>query len=505
MKCFIRMSLSLTLLVISVMFVMPAQMLAGAAVEVWTQRFDGLGRREYKAAAIAVDANGNVYIVGNVFVASLHGVCATIAYSSGGAALWTNYYGGDPNETGAFAKAIAAGSNGVIYITGDFANSGTGRDYFTIAYSTAGTPLWTNSYTAGVTYEDTRAVAVGGNGNVYVTGLSDLVGSEADYATVAYSSTGLPLWTNRYNGPANNSDSPAGISVAGNGNVYVTGTSLGGSSYYDFATIAYSSSGTPLWTNRFDAGDQSLEVASGLAADGIGNAFVTGISGNSSVTIAYSSSGLPRWTNWYAGVTRAVVLDGDGNVFVTGNRGLVDYATIAYSNDGAPLWTNIYTPANQFPDTSLSLTTDRCGNAYLAGTDAGDYVTIAYSGSGAPMWTNRYGGTNSFDQAEGLATDSNGNVYVIGSSSADGVSTESDWVTVKYAPVPEFTTNHWLPDGNFSMLLAGGCSANYRVEASTNLVSWLEVTNVSTTNGTAVITDLEARNFPVRFYRAVSE
>jgi len=46
---------------------------------------------------------------------------------------------------------------------------------------------------------------VDGSGNVFVTGDS-ASGSgfdTADYATIAYSNAGVPLWTNRYNGPAN--------------------------------------------------------------------------------------------------------------------------------------------------------------------------------------------------------------------------------------------------------------------------------------------------------------
>ena len=34
----------------------------------------------------------------------------------------------------------------------------------------------------------------------------------------------MPLWTNRYNGPANNGDYPSALAVDANGNVYVTGT-----------------------------------------------------------------------------------------------------------------------------------------------------------------------------------------------------------------------------------------------------------------------------------------
>jgi len=86
---------------------------------------------------------------------------------------------------------------------------------------------------------------VDGSGNVFVTGYSFGVPGDyamSDYATIAYSGTGVPLWTNRYNGPENGGDQAVAVAVDASGNVFVTGTS---------ATIAYSGAGVPLWTNRY--------------------------------------------------------------------------------------------------------------------------------------------------------------------------------------------------------------------------------------------------------------
>src|SRR5437016_3227733 len=68
----------------------------------------------------------------------------------------------------------------------------------------------------------------------------------------AYAQGGVPLWTNRYNGLGNGDDYAYAVAADSGGNVFVTGYSTGSSGAPDYATVAYSSAGVPLWTNRYD-------------------------------------------------------------------------------------------------------------------------------------------------------------------------------------------------------------------------------------------------------------
>jgi hypothetical protein len=67
----------------------------------------------------------------------------------------------------------------------------------------------------------------------------------ADIVTVAYSSAGAPLWAQRFNGQGNKSDSPSALAVDANGSVYVAGVSETSTSGewpnkdFDYCTIKY--------------------------------------------------------------------------------------------------------------------------------------------------------------------------------------------------------------------------------------------------------------------------
>src|SRR5438445_323519 len=131
---------------------------------------------------------------------------------------------------------------------------------------------WVQRYSHPADASDYAQEVVTDNaGNVIVAGYTDNGINGADFLIIKYSGAGAPLWTNRYNGPGNGDDYAFAVAVDGSGNVFVTGYSIGSSGFYEYATVAYSGTGVPLWTNRYNGPANGDDGASSVAVDGSGD------------------------------------------------------------------------------------------------------------------------------------------------------------------------------------------------------------------------------------------
>jgi uncharacterized delta-60 repeat protein len=484
-----------------------------AGIPLWTNRYDGPGGiGNARASAVAVTGSGNVYVTGYSAGWGGYSDYATIAFTSSGVTLWTNRYHG-PGSRGDQAKAIAVDGSGTVYVTGfSFGSSGY-SDYATVAYNGVGVALWTNRYHGPVNGDDKAiAIAVDGSDKVFVTGSSFGSGSSSDYATISYNSAGVALWTNRYSGPGISPDNANAIAVDASGNVYVTGRSYSFGTNADYVTVAYSTAGVGLWTNRYNGPGNSGDEATAIAVDGSGKVFVTGNSANDYATIAYTSGGVALWTNRYDGpgnsgdYATAIAADGNGHVYVTGYSygasGFWDYATIAYTSGGAPLWTNRYNGPGNATDQAAAIAVDKSGNVYVTGYSegsgsAGDCTTVAYSSVGVAWWTNRYNGPgNGYDQATAIAVDGNYNVYVAGYSTPTIAKT--DYALVKYTPSdPRLEITSDGGDG-FFVRYAGLTDFTFRLQRAASVTGpWSDI-------ATNALEYHEAFPLPGQaFYRAV--
>ena len=231
---------------------------------------------------------------------------------------------------------ISGGTNGSLGPGGVGSSPGKG-DPFLVKYDTAGNLLWTQQL--GTSGEEIgRGVAVDAVGNAFISGETNgsLGGPHAgkdDAFLLKYSAEGNLLWTQQLG--TSDSDYSEGIAVDAVGSAFVTGFtggSLGGPSAgdYDAFLAKYSAAGNLLWTQQL--GTSALDVASGVAVDAAGSAFITGYTkgslggpnagGNDAFLAKYSAEGNLLWTQQLGTIAsdygEDVAVDAVGSAFITG-------------------------------------------------------------------------------------------------------------------------------------------------------------------------------------------
>ena len=419
----------------------------------WTARYDGPAKDFDEAVALAIDADGNIYVTGSNRSDGSSNDYATVKYDRDGNQLWATTYDG---PAGGYdkARAIAVDDSGNAYVTGE-SEGDNAYDYATLKYDADGNRIWTARYDGPAKASDGAvAIAVDPSGNVYVTGYS--VDSGSDYATLKYDADGNQLWVAHYNGPKGTGDYASDLAIDPQGNAYVTGRSSGNNTSTDFATVKYDSDGNLAWVARYDGPASLRDEATAIAVDRSGNVYVTGqsaISATSSdyATVSYDLDGNQLWSARYNvlpdGEARAnaIAVDDEGNIYVTGScrfsaKGYtqIDIATLKYGPGGNRLWEARYDSLVKQADRANAIAVDNSGSVFVAGSSeeigsGNDYITIKYGSNGEELWHARYDGPDSLeDSAQAVGIDGEGNVYVTGFSHSSEAS--SDFVTVKYAP-----------------------------------------------------------------------
>ena len=468
-----------------------------AGVEQWKAVYNGNSNSTDNANCITLDGQGNVYVSGNSIGNDGYSNYLTIKYNNLGEEQWVKRYDGPSSEGADYAYGIAADNSGNIYVTGG-SDTDDGEDYATIKYNTDGIEQWIVRY-PGINESKTsfaKFIALDEAGNVYVTGRNEHISSNYDYGTVKYNSEGTQLWVSHYDSRYNETDDPAGLVVDKAGNVYVTGTSSNAQYKQDFATVKYNTNGFEQWSVRYDGPSASNDFANDLVVDDSGYVYVTGSSYDSYsnddfATIKYSPDGVEKWVTRYrspeeySDKATAITMDKSGHLYVSGN---IDGPTldasvvVKYDTSGSELSTINYSNVSRIekllvdkndnllligndlhhaaivkfnlesidwaaiiegPGLSFEhpkeMALDSNGNLYVAGTTESsetsrDFSLIKYDSSGTEQWVARYNGPDSSsDEASAMVIDSQGNIYLTGSSrrNSDGHS-DQDFATLKY-------------------------------------------------------------------------
>ncbi len=416
----------------------------------WVARYDGPANGADRAAAIAADSAGDVYVAGSSTGSGSGIDFLTIKYSSAGETVWVRRL----SSTGSGedrATAVAHAQYPGLYAAG-YTASGTSFDFLTVRHNPAtGETAWSRRY--GGTGDD-RAVAVmaNGNGDVFVAGTAQY-GTRQNATVVLYDSLGVQQWATRI--PARLGDSASavtGLALGPGRSAYVCGWFRASGSMTDYFVARVRPSGETAWVRTHSGPTTGYDTARALAVDVAGNVIVAGGSMGPEndydyLTVKYDSSGNLLWTARYDGpdgsddVATAVAVDQSGSVYVTGwstgtGSRYSDYATLRYSPTGSQLWVSRY-HGGSGDDEAWAIGLDRAGGVYVTGSvetnnNGTDVYTIRYDTTGTQQWAARYNYTppNRDDKAVALVVPNTDVVCVTGFSYSPN--TDTDCVTIQY-------------------------------------------------------------------------
>jgi hypothetical protein len=257
-------------------------------------------------------------------------------YDAQGTYKWGRVVGRDADTSG---TGVSADGLGGVYISGvtngDVAGPNAGqRDAFLARF---GTGEWQAQL--GTAQNDEGAdVSADGLGNIYITGSTygSLAGPAAgggDAFLAKYDTQGAFQWMRQLGTPGD--DGSAGVAADGLGNVYISGSTggdLGGPNAggSDAFLAKYDPTGNLLWTRQF--GSAQSDESRGVSADGIGGVYITGLT--------YGSLAGPN--------------AGDSDAFIA-----------KYDSAGNFQWARQWGGA--FYDRSDDVSADGLGNAYITG------------------------------------------------------------------------------------------------------------------------------------------
>jgi beta-propeller repeat-containing protein len=423
---------------------------------------------------IAVDGSGNAYVTGSTLSTNFptanslqasngsgsinYDAFVTKINATGSAYVYSTYLGGSGFDRGG---GIAVDGSGNAYVTGSTnstnfpttdpiqASYGGGNgDAFVTKINAAGSALVYSTYLGGGGFDDGSGIAVDGSGNAYVTGgtgstnfptanpLQASIGGGGDAFVTKINAAGSALVYSTYLGgrlhalvqppgvgPAG--DGASGIAVDGAGNAYVTGVT----SSTDFPTAkplqASLNGGLNAFVTKINAagsayvystylGGSAEDSGQGIAVDGAGNAYITGVTTSIDFPTANPLQGSNGGSSYDAFVTK-INAAGSALVYSTylGGSGFDIAWGVAVDGSGNAYVTG-YTTSTDFP----TINPLQAGNG---GGNGDAFMTKINADGSAYQYSTHLGGSRS--QGGGIAVDGQGNAYVT------GYTTSTDFLT----------------------------------------------------------------------------
>ena len=500
---------------------------ASSGMLVWKNSFDlPQGAGEY----IAVDSSGNIYLVGwtqaelNKQKPEGTYVGFIVKYDASANLKWTVLKG----KCYTYFQGVTIDDEDNLILTGvDFspanpspASTPWKSDAFVTKYDTHGNLQWAQQLGAsgsGQTYTQAFGAALDLAGNIYFTGVTDsgLNGNTQsglwDLILAKYDTTGNLHWVEQLGAAGGALDGNA-IAINGDGNIIIaadTNVAIGGNTMKgseDALLLKYTGNE---WTSLAGAAS-AITIGYGLAMDSSNNVYISGkttggLGGNTCIGMQdaflsqYSSSGTAKWTVQLgvAGATTAAnstATDTSGNVYLAGVTsgslagntltGQQDAFLSQYGSSGTAKWI-VQLGAASAITAANGTATGTSGNVYLVGATSGglagntltgqqDAFLSQYGSSGTANWTVQLGAVSATTAANGVATDTSGNVYLVGSATGSlaGSNTLTGFQDLFVSKYDSSGTLQWTKQQGVAGQYSAGTALAIGSDGSVFVVGW---------------------------------
>ena len=359
------------------------------------------------AQASAIDANGNIYVLGNAtgdFGSQINQGTQDVyltKYDSAGNVQWTQMVGSAGSASG---YGLALDASGNAYVTGSTTADLTqtaiadgNSDSFVAKYDKNGTPVWTQQLQT-LNANQANTVSVDSSGNVYIGGqVTGAVGKgqtnagKQDAYVAKLDSKGKVVYEQQFGTSGN--DQVSATATTSDGSLLVASVQNGHAILSKYASG--DATQPAVWTQ--DLGDlQNGGTISSIAVSG-SQIYLSGTTTNANLT-----GGTATIVNPSAGSGDAYVMG------LTDNGTSATADTVSYVGTGAQ-------------DSGGALTVGSDGTVYLAGTTSGTFsgqvrnvantsnaFVAAIAPGGAVNWVRQYGGAEGQSTGTSVAIDPNG-------------------------------------------------------------------------------------------------
>ena len=351
----------------------------GSGVLQWSSTFTVNTAGDVYAGAIIPDLSGNIFITGAAYNGSTNGYDLYVTkFNASGTKLWHQLYNGAGNSYDGGTAIAYDVTNNYVYVTGGASQSATNIDVVTICYNSSGTAQWTQTWNNASLYDFGGGVLVRSGNKIRVTGFTQVNATTWEYVTLQYRATDGLLnvaTTTSVGGTVIDQINATAFDTLGN--VYITGAM--GTSSLDIKTVKLNAQMAIAWTVTYNGSAGQNDVGRGIVVDAVGNVYVAGYtttaSGRDAVLIKYSSSGIATWVQTYDGGSgddefADLAITADASIFVGGytTQQSKDFYAAFYSTAGVRKWSDSQNGLANRDDKIQQVVPDGFGNFIVSGS-----------------------------------------------------------------------------------------------------------------------------------------